>query len=302
MAAQPAAGRNERSLGLIEYLDASPTTSTRQRRQTAFTASLLAEEIGYGRLWIPEHHSAASPSTNPIMLAGALGARTSRIRLGTAVSLLRVRDPHLTAEDVVTAAALCGDRFDLGFGRGNVGGSAARALGYLRKDDQQLEAAIEQVVSILDEGTDWIEPIGADYQLWLHGAGSRSAVLAGKLGFSYCHALFLNPDIDVCERQFAEYRTLAPNSGKTAVALTLIANPDPVRAMLDAFAQPFHVNCAGTAADCARTVVNALRMTGADEVIIAELSSAPDDHFRALADVFALASEEVAQSWPTSRV
>jgi alkanesulfonate monooxygenase SsuD/methylene tetrahydromethanopterin reductase-like flavin-dependent oxidoreductase (luciferase family) len=222
--------------------------------------------------------------------------------LGTAVSLLRVRDPHLTAEDVIAAAAFCEGRFDLGFGRGNVGGAAAKALSYLRKDDQQLEVAIEQVVSILDEGTEWIEPIGSDYQLWLHGAGSRSAVLAGKLGFSYCHALFLNPDIDVCERQFAEYRTLAPNSGKTAVALTLIANRDPARAMLDAFAQPHHVNCAGTAADCARTVVNALRLTQADEVIIAELSSAPDDHFAALAEIFALVGEEVAASWSTSRV
>ncbi|HEY2701331.1 MAG TPA: LLM class flavin-dependent oxidoreductase [Pseudonocardiaceae bacterium] len=287
-------------LGLIEYLDVSRATETRQRQQTAFTSALLAEEIGYARLWIPEYHSLGAPSTNPIMLAGVLGARTTRIRLGTAVSLLRVRDPHLTAEDVVTAAGFCADRFDLGFGRGNVGGAAAKALGYLRKDDQQLEAAIDRVIAILNEGTEWIEPLRTGYEPWLHGAGSRSAVLAGKLGFSYCHALFLNPDIDVCERQFAEYRTLAPNTGTTAVALTLIANRDPSVAMLDAFGQPHLVNCAGTPADCARTVVNALRMTRADEVIIAELSSSPDDHSAALAEIFALVAEEVAASWSTS--
>ena len=285
-------------LGLIEYLHAAPGR-TRQRQQISFRAALLAERIGYTRLWIPEHHALGSPSTNPILLAGVLGSHTERIRVGTAVSLLRVRDPHLTAEDVVAAAAFCPDRFDLGFGRGNVGGAVAKALSHLRKDDQELEAAIDQVVSILDDGAEWIEPVGGDYQLWLHGAGSRSAVLAGKLGFSYCHALFLNPDIDVCERQFAEYRTLAP-SGRTAVALTVIANRDPARAMLDAFAQPLHVNCAGTPADCARTVVNALRMTGADEVIIAELSDAADDHFAALTEIFALVAEEVAASWSTS--
>ncbi|GAA4832415.1 LLM class flavin-dependent oxidoreductase [Saccharopolyspora rosea] len=274
-------------LGLIEYLDVTRGQDTRRRRRTAFASALLAEEIGYTRLWFPEYHDRGALSSNPVQLSAVVGSHTERIRVGTAVTLLRVRDPHLTAEDLCAAAAFCGDRLDVGFGRGNVGGAAAKALRHLHKDDQELETAVETVISVLDRGAEWIEPIGVPYQRWMHGAGGRSATLAGKLGFHYCHALFLNPDLDACVAQLETHRALAPPTARNAVALTLVANDDPAVAVLDAIRQPHFVNCAGTVADCASTVRNALRMTGADEAVIAELSRSPQDHHRALRAIHA---------------
>jgi alkanesulfonate monooxygenase SsuD/methylene tetrahydromethanopterin reductase-like flavin-dependent oxidoreductase (luciferase family) len=273
-------------LGLIEYLDVSRDRGTRDRQRTAFAAALLAEKIGYTRLWFPEYHDRAVPSSNPVQLSAVIGSHTHKIRVGTAVTLLRVRDPHLTAEDFCAAAAFCGDRLDVGFGRGNIAGSAAQALRHLHKDDRELERAFETVISVLDEGTDWIEPIGVRYQRWMHGAGGRSATTAGKNGFNYCHALFLNPDVDTCIAALAAHRALAPPSARNAVALTLVANRDPAVAVHDAVRQPHFVNCAGTVADCAATVANVLRMTEADEVVLAELSASPEDHHRALREIF----------------
>ncbi|CAM3507260.1 LLM class flavin-dependent oxidoreductase [Nocardiopsis gilva] len=279
-------------LGLLEYLDLGDHRSVRAKRETAFEAALLAEQVGYQRLWLPEHHSTGVPSPNPLLLAGVLGSHTTRIRIGTAVTLIRVRDPHLTAEDVASAAFFCGDRLDVGFGRGDVAGSAADALAYLRKGGDATDEAIRTVVSVLDDGRDWIDPLDTPYERWLHGAGTRSAELAGEMGFNYCHALFFNVDVDACTRTLNSYRAAFPN-GRTAVAAALVANDDPVIARTDSIRAGIKVNCAGTAEQCAAAVCKLLELTGADEVVITEMSRSADDHLRALKEIFGLVAERL---------
>jgi alkanesulfonate monooxygenase SsuD/methylene tetrahydromethanopterin reductase-like flavin-dependent oxidoreductase (luciferase family) len=51
------------------------------------------------------------------MLAAALGSRTSRVRIGTAVSVLPLSQPVRLAEEVATLDHLCGGRLDFGVGR-----------------------------------------------------------------------------------------------------------------------------------------------------------------------------------------
>lgn len=273
-------------LGLIEYLDPSRSRPAPAAARRAFEGALLADRLGYRRVWLPEHHSTGSPSTNPLPLVAVLGSHTTRIRVGTAVTLVRIRDPYLTAEDIVTAGAFCGDRLDVGFGRGDVGGPAAESLRPLRKDDEDTDRAITLISSILENGCDWIDPLGAPCQRWLHGAGTRSAALAARAGDNYCHALFLNPDLDACLRPLAAYRDAHP-TGTSAVAIAFVANPDAATARADSVQhRGIHIACAGTAEQCAVTVTTLLELTGVDEVVIAELSSDPGDHHRALRAVF----------------
>ncbi len=267
-------------ISLLEFFDFTER-ATRDKRETAFTAALLAEQLGYRRVWLPEHHERGVPSTNPLPLACVLGSHTSRIRVGTAVTLIRLRDPLLTAEDVATASHFCGDRLDVGLGRGDAGGRAASDLSHLRKGESETTEAIETLAATLREGREWLDPLESGYQGWLHGAGYRSADLAARLGFHYCHALFFNPDIDACRTVLRNYRAAFP-SGRTAVAVTLVANDDPVTARADGTREGVRVNHAGSVRRCADTVRNVVAMTGADEVVVAELSTSPDDHLRAL--------------------
>lgn len=268
-------------MGLIEFFDFFSGRPTRDKRETALASALLAERLGYSRVWLPEHHERGVPSTNPVPLVCVLGSHTSRIRVGTAVTLIRLRDPLLTAEDFATASHFCGDRLDVGFGRGDVGGGAAADLAHLRKGDPDAAEAVRTVVSVLRDGRTWLEPLDTGYQGWLHGAGYRSAELAAEIGFNYCHALFFNPDIDACRTVVGKYRAAFPG-GRTAVALTLVANDDPETARADGTREGVRVNCAGPVRQCAETVRNVLALTGADEVVIAELSTSGDDHLRAL--------------------
>jgi len=79
----------------------------------------LAERLGYHGVLLAEHHFTnycAIP--NPLMLAAAIGQRTSRIRIGTAVIVLPLHNPVRVAEDVAEADQLTGGRLEIGLGRG----------------------------------------------------------------------------------------------------------------------------------------------------------------------------------------
>src|SRR5438067_6386711 len=79
----------------------------------------LAEGLGYHGVLLAEHHFTnycAIP--NPLMLAAAVGQRTGRIRIGTAVVVLPLHHPVRLAEDIAQADQLTGGRLEIGLGRG----------------------------------------------------------------------------------------------------------------------------------------------------------------------------------------
>lgn len=81
----------------------------------------LAEELGWECQWFTEHHflQYGGPIPNPAIMLAAAAARTSRIRLGSAISILPLHHPIQTAEDYAMVDALSGGRLEFGIGRGN---------------------------------------------------------------------------------------------------------------------------------------------------------------------------------------
>jgi alkanesulfonate monooxygenase SsuD/methylene tetrahydromethanopterin reductase-like flavin-dependent oxidoreductase (luciferase family) len=81
-----------------------------------------AEALGYDTIWLTEHHFAEdgySPSLVP--LAGAIAARTDRVRIGTNLLLLPLYHPVRLAEDFAVLDVMSSGRVDLGVGQGYVG-------------------------------------------------------------------------------------------------------------------------------------------------------------------------------------
>ena len=78
-----------------------------------------AEELGFSSVFLVEHHftgfGQVSASLN---LLSYLAARTSRIRLGTAVVVLPWHNPVLVAEEAATLDLLSNGRLDFGVGKG----------------------------------------------------------------------------------------------------------------------------------------------------------------------------------------
>ncbi len=78
-----------------------------------------AEELGFDSVWAAEHHfSEYGSCASPAVTLAAVAALTSRIRLGTAVTVLPLNHPLRVAEDYAFLDQLSGGRVDLGVGRG----------------------------------------------------------------------------------------------------------------------------------------------------------------------------------------
>src|SRR5205085_8285153 len=76
-------------------------------------------ELGFGSVWISEHHFVDDGYTpSPIPLAAAIAARTQRVRIGTSIAILPLQNPIKLAEDALTVDALSCGRFRLGVGVG----------------------------------------------------------------------------------------------------------------------------------------------------------------------------------------
>jgi alkanesulfonate monooxygenase SsuD/methylene tetrahydromethanopterin reductase-like flavin-dependent oxidoreductase (luciferase family) len=79
-----------------------------------------AEELGFDRIWLTEHHFIEyGISVDPSLLAAAAALRTRRIRIGLAAAILPFHDPIRLAEQLAMVDILSGGRLDVGVGRGN---------------------------------------------------------------------------------------------------------------------------------------------------------------------------------------
>lgn len=78
----------------------------------------VADELGYDGAWFAEHRIPGFAWGNPAVWMAAIARETTRIRLGSAVSLLPLHNPIRVVEDYSTVDVLSGGRLNLGVGRG----------------------------------------------------------------------------------------------------------------------------------------------------------------------------------------
>ena len=93
------------------------TVSARQIFAEVTRRAKAAEQLGYHRFWVAEHHSVPGiAGSAPTLLIPHLAAATSRIRLGTGGIMVPSHQPLVIAEHIGTLQALVGPRFDAGLG------------------------------------------------------------------------------------------------------------------------------------------------------------------------------------------
>jgi alkanesulfonate monooxygenase SsuD/methylene tetrahydromethanopterin reductase-like flavin-dependent oxidoreductase (luciferase family) len=78
-----------------------------------------AEELGTEAVWLAEYHFEPERSvlSAPITIASAIAARTKRMKVGTAVCVIPLRNPLRVAEEIATLDHISGGRLDFGIGR-----------------------------------------------------------------------------------------------------------------------------------------------------------------------------------------
>lgn len=98
---------------------------------------LVAEESGVDFFGLGEHHTDEIPLSAPEIVLAALAGRTSRIRLGSAVTVLASDDPVRVFQKYATIDALSGGRAELILGRGSSTESFP-LYGFARADYERL--------------------------------------------------------------------------------------------------------------------------------------------------------------------
>ena len=82
----------------------------------------VGEQLGFDSGWLAEHHfTRYGIGSASLMLLANIAARTTTLRLGTAVIISPLHHPVRLAEDTATLDLLSGGRLDAGFGRGTAG-------------------------------------------------------------------------------------------------------------------------------------------------------------------------------------
>jgi luciferase family oxidoreductase group 1 len=158
-----------------------------------------AEELGYERFWVAEHHNmpAIASSAPPVLIAG-IAARTSTIRVGSGGVMLPNHAPLVVAEQFGTLRALYGDRIDLGIGRAP-GTDAATAMALRRSTEGlSVDDFPQQLVDLIGyfHGSEHPDPadiraypgLGDAPEMWLLGSSGFSAQVAGVLGLPFAFA------------------------------------------------------------------------------------------------------------------
>jgi luciferase family oxidoreductase group 1 len=161
-----------------------------------------AEQLGYKRYWLAEHHSISglACSATPVLI-GHVAAATKTIRVGSGGVMLPNHAPLVVAEQFGTLDALYPGRIDLGLGRAP--GGDFQTMRALRRDLQQ---SGEDFPALLDELRTYLGPEkpgqvvkaipgqGSNVPITLLGSSGFSAELAGMLGLPFAFAAHFAPE------------------------------------------------------------------------------------------------------------
>ena len=215
---------------------ATGSTPARALEETTRLA-VVAEGLGYKRLWVAEHHGmpAVASSAPPVLIAH-LASVTSVIRIGSGGVMLPNHSPLVVAEQFGTLEALHPGRNDLGLGRApGTDPRTARAL--RRRADLGAEHFPDDVVELIgylaksDDPQSHPESVpGRGYlpEVWLLGSSLFSAELAGILGLPYSFAYHFSPRLldEALERYRSSFQPSAfLGEPRTMVAVSVLCAP-----------------------------------------------------------------------------
>lgn len=193
---------------LLSVLDQSPIRSGQtpaEAIQETLKLAEAAEQLGYHRYWLAEHHSSdALAGSSPEILIGQVAARTARIRVGSGGVMLSHYSALKVAENFRLLETLFPGRIDLGIGRApGADQLTARALanGPGALPLEQFPRRIADLIGFLHDRLEPGHPFAGVRampagptapELWLLGSSDASAAYAAYFGTAFSFAHFIN--------------------------------------------------------------------------------------------------------------
>jgi alkanesulfonate monooxygenase SsuD/methylene tetrahydromethanopterin reductase-like flavin-dependent oxidoreductase (luciferase family) len=131
------------SFGHWQAARGSQTLTAQDALKQTIELAVAAEEIGIDGAFVRVHHFARQLAS-PFPLLAAIGARTKRIEIGTAVIDMRYENPLYMAEDAAAADLISDGRLQLGISRGSPEPALRgwESFGYAAADDDPVGANV----------------------------------------------------------------------------------------------------------------------------------------------------------------
>ena len=185
--------------------DSGMTISAEQRLRDLMEEVELADEVGLDVFGVGEHHRPDFAVSAPAVVLAAAAARTKRIRLTSAVTVLSSDDPVRVFEEFATVDLLSGGRAEIMAGRGSFTESFPLFGSDLRDYDELFAEKLELLLEVArservtwsgkhraplaDEGV-YPRPVQDPLPVWVAvGGNPESAVRAGRLGLPMALAI-----------------------------------------------------------------------------------------------------------------
>lgn len=181
---------------ILELAIVSGGLTIEQTLKNSVDLAQKAEDMGYSRLWLAEHHNmvhVASVATS--LLIGHIAGNTKTIRVGSGGIMLPNHSPLIVAEQFGTLGRLYPNRIDLGLGRAP--GTDQITAHAIRSDRMQgvnnFPGDIEEIQKYFSIDNEWsqvraVVAEGINVPLYILGSSLDSAHLAAKLGLPYAFA------------------------------------------------------------------------------------------------------------------
>src|SRR3954465_6350338 len=207
-------------LGVATFADVAPGVSPELRLRHLLEEAELADQLGLDVFAVGEHHRPDYASSAPAVALAAIAARTSHIRLTSAVTVLSSDDPVRVFQDFATIDLISGGRAEIMAGRGSFIESFP-LFGFDLDDYDELFAdKLERLLRVRggDAGNGlgvYPRPLQDPLPVWLAvGGNPPSAVRAGTLGLPMALAI-----IGGEPARFAPLVDLYPRAGGERVSI-----------------------------------------------------------------------------------
>ena len=185
-------------IGLATFADLSSGISPEQRMRDLLEEAELADQLGLDVFAVGEHHRPDFAVSSPAVALAAIAARTERIRLSSAVTVLSSDDPVRVFQEFAELDLISNGRAEIMAGRGSFIESFP-LFGYDLDDYDELFAEkLELLVAIRDQtyvtwsgkhraalqnAGVWPRPVQDPLPVWVAVGGTpQSVVRAGALG------------------------------------------------------------------------------------------------------------------------
>ena len=192
-------------LSVLDQSPLRPDTTAAGALQETIALAKIAEDLGYHRYWLAEHHgSDGLASASPEVLITRIASETSTIRVGSGGVMLSHYSPYKVAENFRTLEAMFPGRIDLGIGRAP--GSdhpTARALAYGGGlESEHFPTKVADLHGFLTDSLPKEHPFQtvkvrphtpSSPPIWLLGSSDYSAAYAAHFGLPFSFAHFITP-------------------------------------------------------------------------------------------------------------